>query len=117
MGGTIHVTVRLPVETVTMVDVEAARLGRSRSWVIAWILSDVELYSSKENLDGHRPAASGGRGDISGVSTGIYDVASRDSESKVGGGKVVKRSERSPAAYGCPECGSLSGHQKFCSKR
>ena len=44
MSKTVHVTVRLPVETIERVDSEAARLKRSRSWVIAWILSDVDLY-------------------------------------------------------------------------
>ena len=59
MGSTIHITVRLPIETVARVDAEAERLKRSRSWVIAWILSDVELFhkeatGGKSNTDGGR---------------------------------------------------------------
>jgi predicted transcriptional regulator len=60
MGNTVHITVRLPIETVARVDAEALRLKRSRSWVIAWILSDVELFH-KEAVNGSSKDADTGR--------------------------------------------------------
>ena len=91
MANTVHITVRLPVEVVKRVDAEAARLQRSRSWVIAWILSDAELYHKDKSATIAQPAEHLPRKQT--VSGSIPDGRSKQ----------------------CSDCGGMNGmHQKWC---
>ena len=55
MFNSEHISIRLPLRTVEMVDKEARRIGRTRSWVIAWILSDEALYGEREGNKNAQP--------------------------------------------------------------
>ena len=102
MGNTVHITVRLPIDTVARVDAEAKRLNRSRSWVIAWILSDVELF--------HKEAVYGQQDQMRAM-----PVAVQPKERKAA---AASRREVVPAKAqpnNCPSCGALNGiHQRGC---
>lgn len=91
MSSTVHVTVRLPEQIVARIDAEAVRMRRSRSWVIAWILSDGELYAEAS--------------------------PPRSSKSSV----VLEGSQtpgKTNFGKSCPLCGGLGGlHQKSCGRK
>ena len=106
MSGTVHVSVRLPGETLALLDAEAARLNRSRSWVIAWILGDRELYRCEPGIDiWVEPER------------GRVRTQGQGKRSGGGGGTSVAVSEGDWKR--CPECMVAEGmlHQKGCTKK
>jgi hypothetical protein len=108
------------------VDAEALRLNRSRSWVIAWILSDVELF--------HKEAVHGRSKDVDAGGARVEDVVAGSGDKEGQGAQVrtleveVQPKERKPESASrrevvsakaqptnCPSCGGMNGmHQRGC---
>jgi hypothetical protein len=99
----MFVSMRMPVELVAAVDERAAAEGRSRSAVLRRLAE--EEFGWEKQLRGKNN-----------LQVTVKQQPAPEPQ------RVVKTALPKPEAQeerrsGCPECGSLSGHQKFCSKR
>lgn len=111
MGGTKHVTMRIPDELVEAIDARAKRDQRSRSQVAVMILE--AEFGGSDGVLGNREGS--GTGSSADVGYGVSAPAR---------GSLAVKTKRNHHADGvarvaaCPECHALNGlHQRGCKAK
>lgn len=114
-----HISIRIPAETMEALRREALELERSVSWVIVRKLSGrgVEGHAQGKPIGVHslsQPSIGTGLADAQQVSSPAAPTNPQGRPAEDFTAMARDREKSVPESKSCPNCGALSGHQKWC---